>query len=161
MAWKTAEGKSAGVGLPDPQSDPMQVHGDPWAFSIYRHIYLHCVLYQLFLAFAFPNHNKKKINKLHHLDILFITIVQGRHFRRKDGEKQITKPLLRVRAAEVRFSYFCRSTVYQFLHKTSIQRLDVPRLCLDMRLMLHGFLLLPPKLKVKFPSSPTEAHVLS
>lgn len=133
------------------------------ALPMYSHNEPRYVLYQLSLVFTFefPNHSKKKrtINKIHHLDIDFITILRGGISGGRRQEGNYGAPA--AGQSSRRFGHFCRSTVYQFLHKTPIQHLDVPRLCLDRRLMLRSFLLLPPKLKVKFPSSPPEAQALS
>lgn len=99
---------------------------------------------------------KRKINKMH---IDFITISRGgiSGGRRQEGNQRAPTAGQSGR----RFGHFCQSTVYQFLHKTPIQHLHVPRLRLDRRLMLRSLLLLPPKWKVKFPSSPPEARALS
>lgn len=111
------------------------------------------------LNFQITVKKKRTINKIHHLDIDFITILQGgiSGGRRQEGNYGASA----AGQSSRRFGHFCPSTVHQFLHKTPIQHLDVPRLCLDRRLMLRSFLLLPPKLKVKFPSSPPEAQALS
>lgn len=75
--------------------------------------------------------------------------------------KEVAQHPLQVTAAEAQFCYISPPPAKQFLHKTSTQHIYVPSLCLDKRLMLHCFLLLQPKLKGKFPPSPTEAPVLS